>query len=341
VTLGSTALAERSPQVQFSSPACSRTLSSYSTSTLEIHGSRQLTFVPGYRHFARSRIERSFVVKLRCFGRPRGWLTCSGLTIVCAGWLLDTLDDGDSLHASSRFLLGDAMTPTAESFDAPRHVRNEPISDTEVIRVALIEDDEPMRQALIFQLSTAGFQVAAYASAEQFFEASATMKFDCIVADIYLPRMNGLQLQEKLNRTVPYASIVFISGHGDLSLGMHAMRNGAVDFLEKPVDDKALLTAITRGAALSRRQRAAQVQLIELEKRQNSLTPREREAFALIIAGLLNKQVGVAMGTTERTVKAHRARIMSKMGANSLADLVHIAGILQIHPPRPQSARMR
>jgi FixJ family two-component response regulator len=228
--------------------------------------------------------------------------------------------------------LGDAMTPTAESFDAPRHVRNEPISDTEVIRVALIEDDEPMRQALIFQLGTAGFQVAAYASAEKFFEASITTEFDCVVADIYLPRMNGLQLQEKLNRTVSYASIVFISGHGDLSLGMHAMRKGAVDFLEKPIDDKALLTSITRGAALSRRQRAARVQLIELEERHNSLTPREREAFAFITAGLLNKQVGAVMGTTERTVKAHRARIMRKMGAASLADLVNMAGILQIHP---------
>jgi FixJ family two-component response regulator len=226
------------------------------------------------------------------------------------------------------------MIPTAETFVAPRPIRNEAVSETEGIRVALIEDDEPMRRALIFQLGTAGFQVAAYASAEKFFEASSAMEFDCIVADIYLPRMNGLQLQEELNRTVPYASIVFISGHGDLSLGMHAMRKGAVDFLEKPVDDKALLTAITRGADLSRTRRADQVQLIELEKRHHALTPREREAFAFITAGLLNKQVGAAMETTERTVKAHRARIMSKMGASSLADLVKMAGILQIHATR-------
>ena len=100
-----------------------------------------------------------------------------------------------------------------------------------------------MRQALSFQLRTAGFEVAAYPSAEELLEASDAKEFDCVVADIYLPKMNGLQLQEELNRTIPYASIVFITGHGDLSLGMHAMRNGAVDFLEKPIDDQALLSS--------------------------------------------------------------------------------------------------
>lgn len=224
------------------------------------------------------------------------------------------------------------MTLPAETFVAPRTTRNETVSETEGIRVAVVEDDERMRQALIFQLGTAGFQVAAYASAEKFLEASATKEFDCVVADIYLPRMNGLQLQEELNRTVPYASIVFITGHGDLSLGMHAMRKGAVDFLEKPVDDEALLTSITCGADLSRKQRAEQVQRIELEKRQSTLTPREREVFLLITAGLLNKQVGADLGVTERTVKAHRGRVMDKMHAGSLADLVRMAGILQIHP---------
>src|SRR5208283_5724982 len=106
-----------------------------------------------------------------------------------------------------------------------------------------------------FQLSTAGFEVAAYSSAEELLEAVDAKVFDCVVADIYLPRMNGLQLQEELGRIVPYASIVFITGHGDLSLGMHAMRNGAVDFLEKPVDDEALLASIARGVDLSRKRR--------------------------------------------------------------------------------------
>jgi FixJ family two-component response regulator len=201
------------------------------------------------------------------------------------------------------------------------------------IRVAIIEDNERVRQALFFQLSTAGFKVVPYSSAEELLEAADAKEFDCVVADIYLPRMNGLQLQEELNRTVPYASIVFITGHGDLSLGMHAMRRGAVDFLEKPVDDQALLSSIARGADLSRRRRAEQFERVGYEKLQRSLTSREREVFALITTGLLNKQVGTELGTTERTVKAHRASVMSKMGADSLAALVRMAGILQIRSP--------
>ena len=205
---------------------------------------------------------------------------------------------------------------------------------TEAVRVAVVEDDERLRQALVFQLGTAGFQIAPYSSAEEFLNVPDASAFDCVVADLLLPRMNGLQLQEELNRVVPFASIVFITGHGDLSLGMQAMRDGAVDFLEKPVDEKALLTSITRGARLSRAQRAEQVHRIALEKRHRTLTPREREVFALITTGLLNKQVGAELGATERTIKVHRGRVMNKMCANSLADLVNMAGTLHIHATR-------
>ena len=111
------------------------------------------------------------------------------------------------------------------------------------------------------------------------------------------------------------------------------MRKGAVDFLEKPVDDQALLSSIARGADLSRRRRAEQLRRIELENLHRSLTSREREVFGLITTGLLNKQVGAKLGTTERTVKAHRASVMSKMGADSLADLVRMAAILKIRSP--------
>jgi FixJ family two-component response regulator len=202
---------------------------------------------------------------------------------------------------------------------------------TERVSVAIIEDEGPVRQALAFQLGTAGLEVVAYASAEELLEAEDAQRFDCVVADIYLPGMNGLQLQEELNRTVPYASIVFLTGHGELSIGMHAMRKGAVDFLEKPVDDQVLLDSIARGAELSRNRRHEHVIRMELIEREESLTSRERETFTLITTGLLNKQVGAELGTTERTIKAHRASIMNKMGAGSLADLVRMAEILQIH----------
>jgi FixJ family two-component response regulator len=228
------------------------------------------------------------------------------------------------------------MAPTTKTSVGPqtgntKDVRDLKSATSRPVRVAIIEDDERVRQALSFQLSSAGIEVTAYSCAEELLTAVDAKEFDCVVADIYLPKMNGLQLQEELSRTVAYASIVFITGHGDLSLGMHAMRNGAVDFLEKPVDDQALLNSIARGAELSRQRRAEHLQRIELEQLQRSLTSREREVFALITAGLLNKQVAAELGTTERTVKAHRGSVMSKMRASSLADLVRMSAVLEIH----------
>jgi FixJ family two-component response regulator len=211
----------------------------------------------------------------------------------------------------------------------------------QAVTVAAVEDDERMRQALVFQIATAGLEVDSYASAEEFLETANANDFDCFVVDINLPKMNGLQLQEELNRTVPFASIVFITGLGDLAIGMHAMRNGAVDFLEKPIDDETLLISIARGADLSRKRRTEHIQRLELEKRHGCLTPREREVFGLITTGFLNKQAGAELGTTERTVKAHRERVMSKMGAGSLADLVRMAAILQVHPAHAQAAPIR
>jgi two-component system, LuxR family, response regulator FixJ len=209
------------------------------------------------------------------------------------------------------------------------------------IRVAIIDDDARMRQALRFQLGTAGFEVTAYESAEKFIQESASVDFDCVVADLLMPGMDGLQLQDELARTIPYASIVFVTGHGDLSAGMHAMRKGAVDFLEKPVEDEALVSSITRGAELSRTRRAEQTRRLDLERRQNTLTPREREVFNLITAGLLNKQAGAELGATERTIKTHRGRVMDKMCADSLADLVRMAAILGIQAARTRPAEKK
>ncbi len=200
--------------------------------------------------------------------------------------------------------------------------------------LAVVEDDDSMRTALERLLGAAGFTVASYATADELLRAENRAHFDCVIIDVHLPRKDGLQLQQELKRVAPFTSLVFITGHGNLSIGMHAMRQGAVDFLEKPVDDEALLNAIRRGAARSHELRAQWEERTRLEARYDSLTPREREVFALITRGLLNKQAGAELGTTERTIKAHRARVMEKMGAESLADLVRMAGALEIHAGR-------
>lgn len=205
---------------------------------------------------------------------------------------------------------------------------------SEQLKVAIVEDDQSMRNALVRLLSAAGIEATGHARADEFVREEDCARFDCLVVDVHLPRMDGLQLQAELKRRAPFASLIFITGRGDLAVGMHAMRQGAIDFLEKPVDEDALLGAIRRGAELSRKQREAHTERLQLERRYESLTPREREVFGLITRGLLNKQAGAELGTTERTIKAHRARVMQKMGADSLAELVRMAALLGIHEKR-------
>jgi FixJ family two-component response regulator len=193
----------------------------------------------------------------------------------------------------------------------------------------VVEDEDRVREALAFQVSSAGFQVVSFPSAEDLL-AKDVCNFDCLITDIFLPAMNGLELQEQLSRFAEFVPIVFITGRADLALGVEAMKRGAVDVLEKPVDDDAILNAIARGVVLSREQRARSVRRLDLEARFKSLPARQREVFTLITAGLLNKQVAAEMRITERTVKVHRERLRRKMGADSLAELSRMAEILQV-----------
>jgi len=209
--------------------------------------------------------------------------------------------------------------------------RVETLAVIESPAVAVIEDDEHAREAFLFQLETAGLKVASHPSAESFLDAPGWDRFDCIVADICLPKKNGLQLLAEIKQSAPFVSIVFITAHGDMSIGVQAMKDGAVDCLEKPIEGRALLEAIRRGTSLSRVKRSEHMRCVELKKRECTLTPREREVFALITAGLLNKQAGADLGSAEHTVKIHRGRVMKKMRANSLADLVRMAEILELH----------
>lgn len=206
------------------------------------------------------------------------------------------------------------------------------IASTGSISLALIDDDQHFREALAFQLDTARYQVTVYTSAESFLRSFHPERYDCIVSDVCLPGINGLQLMAEIRRRVPFASVVFVTGSGDIAIGVQAMREGAVDCIQKPIDEQALFNAIGRATDLYRSKRAHHQQRLELRQREGTLTPREHEVFGLIASGLLNKQVGASLGTTERTIKTHRGRVMDKMRAGSLADLVRMAEILQIQP---------
>jgi len=200
------------------------------------------------------------------------------------------------------------------------------------MKVALIDDNKSARTSLTRLIKSAGIEVVSFSSAHEFLEDPERNQVDCAVTDVQMPGIDGFKLQETLAQTLPYLSVVFITGHGDIPMSVKAIRGGAVDFLEKPVDDEALLEAIRHAAERSRDQKASGAELGDLQRRYDLLTPRERQVFQLVTAGLLNKQAGADLGTTEKTIKVHRARVMFKMRAESLAELVRMADQLHIRP---------
>jgi FixJ family two-component response regulator len=201
---------------------------------------------------------------------------------------------------------------------------------TEVIRVAVVDDDASMRAALARLFKSAGIEPRMFSSAPDFLADGAREGLDCALLDLRMPEIDGLNLQEQLSRTAPHLSVVFLTGHGDVPTSVTAMKRGAADFLEKPVDANSLLAAIRRAAQRSRALRKSHQGSSELAMRYARLSPRERQVFAMVTAGMLNKQVAYELKIVEKTIKVHRARVMRKMEAESLADLVRMADRLGI-----------
>ncbi len=196
--------------------------------------------------------------------------------------------------------------------------------------VFVVDDDISVRESLELMLQNEGWRPKTFASAQEFLDFPRAAVASCLVLDISLPGLNGLELQKRVAVEGAEIPIIFITGHGDIPKTVQAMKGGAVEFLTKPFNDEVLLTAIRQALERSRIALTHKVELQELRNRYVSLTPRERQVMALVVSGLLNKQVGGELGISEITVKAHRGQVMRKMKADSVADLVKMAGRLGV-----------
>jgi FixJ family two-component response regulator len=191
--------------------------------------------------------------------------------------------------------------------------------------VFVVDDDAAARSSLESLLNSVGLRVQAFTSGMEFLEHSLPDAPCCLVLDVRLPQISGIELQRDLTARGISIPIIFITGHGDIPMSVEAMKAGAMEFLTKPFRGQVLLDAIHKALEHDRSIRREKTRLAELRGRINSLTPREREVLNGVIAGNLNKQIAAALGASERTIKVHRANVMRKMGAASLADLIRMA----------------
>ena len=196
--------------------------------------------------------------------------------------------------------------------------------------VFIVDDDAPLRESLRNLIRSVGLRVELFASAQEFLQSRQPDAPSCLVLDVRMPGLSGLDLQKQTSEAGLEIPIVFITGHGDVPMTVRAMKAGAVEFLTKPFRDQDLLDAIQQALERSRKAREQKAATKQLRQRFALLTPREREVMERVVAGLLNKQIGAELGTSETTVKIHRHQVMEKMGAGSLPELVRMADRLGI-----------
>ena len=200
-----------------------------------------------------------------------------------------------------------------------------------VSMVYVVDDDPSVRRAIKRLVESMGLQVEMFGSGQEFLQANRPDVPSCLVLDIRLPGISGLDFQQELAKANVHIPIIFVTAHGDVPMTVRAMKAGAVEFLTKPFHDEDLLDAIHLALERDRRRRQQEAELAVLRERFESLSPREREVVSLVVTGMLNKQIAAQIGTAENTVKVHRSRAMEKMQANSLADLVKMIERLQAH----------
>lgn len=188
--------------------------------------------------------------------------------------------------------------------------------------IYVVDDDDSMRQAIALLLRTVGYTPVVFSRPSEFLTKYDPNQHGCLVLDIRMPEMSGLEVQQELNKSGAILPVIFITGHGDIPMAVQAMKDGAFDFLTKPFRDQDLLDRINNALKQDAENRAAIEKHADLRRRAESLTPREREVLALIVEGKANKVVAIDLGLSERTVEIHRANVMEKMGARSVAHLV-------------------
>jgi FixJ family two-component response regulator len=201
--------------------------------------------------------------------------------------------------------------------------------------VYVVDDDQSTRTSLARLLQAAGFDAQTFASGRAFLDRARPGGTACVILDMRLPEASGLDVQAKLGEAQQTLPIIFLTGYAEVAVSVSAMKNGAVDFLEKPCDERDLLAAVGRALARSRAERARIEEARMVQRRVDTLTRRERQVLALVVRGLLNKQIAGELGAAEKTIKIHRGRMMKKMGVDSVASLVRMAELIGVRPPLP------